>query len=56
MDRRYPQVRQYLGEAYLLKGDMAAAKAQLLAIKRICGTLCEAYEHLAVAIADPTDL
>jgi tetratricopeptide (TPR) repeat protein len=55
-DPRYPQVREYLGEAYLLKGDTAAAKAQLLAIKRICGTVCEAYEHLAVAIADPADL
>ena len=55
-DPHYAQVREYLGEAYLLKGDTAAAKAQLLAIKRICGTVCEAYEHLAVAIADPADL
>jgi len=55
-DPGYPQVREYLGEAYLLKGDMAAAKAQLVAIKGICGTVCEAYEHLAVAIADPADL
>jgi hypothetical protein len=35
---------------------MAAAKAQLRAIKGICGTTCEAYEHLAVAIADPADI
>jgi tetratricopeptide (TPR) repeat protein len=55
-DPHYAQVREYLGEAYLLKGDAAQAKAQLAAIKGICGTTCEAYEHLAVAIADPADL
>jgi len=56
LDPHYAQVREYLGEAYLLKGDMAGAKAQLQAIKQICGTVCEAYEHLAVAIADPADI
>ena len=55
-DPHYAQVREYLGEAYLIKGDVARAKAQLAAIKAICGTTCEAYEHLAVAIADPADL
>src|SRR5438105_2134275 len=55
LDPNYAQVREYLGEAYLIKGDMAAAKAQLTAIKGICGTLCEAYEHLQIAIADPSD-
>jgi tetratricopeptide (TPR) repeat protein len=56
LDPHYAQVREYLGEAYLIKGDTAGANAQLLAIKQICGTVCEEYEHLAVAIADPTDL
>jgi len=56
IDPHYPQVREYLGEAYLLKGDTARAKAQLQAIKGICGTVCESYEHLAVAIADPADI
>jgi tetratricopeptide (TPR) repeat protein len=56
LDPRYPQVREYLGEAYLLKGDIKDAKAQLQAIKGICGTLCESYEHLEVAIADPHDI
>ena len=55
-DPRYAQVREYLGEAYLLKGDTAGAQAQLRAIKGICGTVCESYEHLAVAIADPADI
>jgi tetratricopeptide (TPR) repeat protein len=56
LDPQYAQVREYLGEAYLLKGDMAAAQAQLQAIKQICGSVCEEYQHLAVAIADPTYL
>jgi tetratricopeptide (TPR) repeat protein len=56
LDPQYAQVREYLGEAFVIKGDMAAANAQLQAIKQICGTVCEEYEHLAVAIADPTDL
>jgi Flp pilus assembly protein TadD len=56
LDPHYAQVREYLGEAYVLKGDTARARAQLQAIKQICGTVCEAYEHLAVAIADPADL
>src|SRR5215831_20483083 len=56
LDPHYAQVREYLGEAYLVKGDMASATAELQAIKHICGTTCEAYEHLAVAIADPADL
>ena len=55
LDPHYAQVREYLGEAYLTKGDVAAAKAQLAAIRQICGTVCEAYEHLAVAIASPSD-
>ena len=56
LDPHYAQVREYLGEAYLIKGDLVAAKAQLRAIKGICGTTCEAYEDLQVAIADPADL
>ena len=56
LDPHYAQVREYLGEAYLVKGDTASAKAQLVAIKQICGSTCEAYEHLAVAIANPADL
>ena len=56
LDPHYAQVREYLGEAYLIKGDTANAKAQLQAIKQICGTVCDEYEHLAVAIANPRDL
>jgi len=52
LDPRYAQVREYLGEAYVVKGDMARAKAQLRKIKAICGTQCEEYEDLAKAIAE----
>src|SRR6266550_3319280 len=54
MDRRYAQVREYLGEAYVVKGDISNAKAQLHAIKGICGMGCEQYKHLAEAIAAPS--
>ena len=50
LDPHYAQVREYLGEAYVIKHDMGRAKAQLAAIKAICGTGCEEYEDLAKAI------
>jgi tetratricopeptide (TPR) repeat protein len=56
LDPHYAQVREYLGEAYLIKGDLPNAQAQLRAIKGICGTTCEAYQDLQVAIADPARL
>ena len=52
LDPRYAQVREYLGEAYVIKGDIASAKAQLGVIKAICGTGCEEYAHLAQAITN----
>ena len=53
---RYAEVREYLGEAYVIKGDITAAKEQLRTIEGICGTHCEQYQHLADAIADPSKL
>ncbi len=51
-DPRYAQVREYLGEAYVIKGDLASARYQLRKIKTICGnTECEEYEDLEKAIA-----
>ena len=52
LDPRYAQVREYLGEAYVIKGDLANARYQLRKIKTICGnTECEEYEDLEKAIA-----
>jgi tetratricopeptide (TPR) repeat protein len=52
LDPNYAQVREYLGEAYVIKGDLASANYQLGQIKTICGnTECEEYEDLEKAIA-----
>jgi tetratricopeptide (TPR) repeat protein len=52
LDPNYAQVREYLGEAYVIKGDLASARSQLRKIKTICGnTECEEYEDLEKAIA-----
>jgi tetratricopeptide (TPR) repeat protein len=57
LDPNYSQVREYLGEAYVIKGDIPRAEEQLHAIKKICGgTTCEEYQNLAVFIADPAKL
>ncbi|MBV8776569.1 MAG: hypothetical protein JO258_05160 [Alphaproteobacteria bacterium] len=51
-DPHYALVREYLGEAYVLKGDVASARYQLRRIRQICGnTACEPYEDLEKAIA-----
>jgi tetratricopeptide (TPR) repeat protein len=57
MDPTYAQVREYLGEAYVLKGKFDLAHEQLDTIAKICGsTDCEEYEDLSKAIADPDAL
>lgn len=43
--------RQYLGEAFLQKGDKAAALGQLDEIAKRCGTMCQDYRLLEDAIA-----
>jgi pentatricopeptide repeat protein len=52
LDPNYAQLREYLGEAYVGKGDIERAREQLRAIEAICGTACEEYEDLAKAIAE----
>lgn len=45
--------RQYLGEAYLQKKDVAKAKLELAEIGRICGSgACQDYRDLAKVIAE----
>jgi tetratricopeptide (TPR) repeat protein len=43
--------REYLGEAYLTKGRVDLAKAELAKIEAIAGTESEQYQELALAIA-----
>ncbi|KPU54047.1 tetratricopeptide repeat family protein [Pseudomonas fluorescens] len=53
LDPQYAQVREYLGEAYVIKGRLDLAQEQLQQIKAICGnTRCEEYQDLAEAIND----
>lgn len=51
LDPKYPLVREYLGEAYVLQGKVDLAKEQLGEIKKLCGTSCESYEDLDHFIA-----
>ncbi|MGE8186175.1 tetratricopeptide repeat protein [Pseudomonas sp. NPDC086278] len=52
LDPQYAQVREYLGEAYVIKGRLDLAQEQLQEIKSICGNTCEEYQDLAEAIND----
>ena len=46
-DAKLTSTRQYLGEAFLQKGDKAAAREQLATIASLCGTDCADYRALA---------
>ena len=53
LDPNYPQVREYLGEAYVIEGKFDLAKDQLSTIEKICGsTDCQYYGELAKALDD----
>jgi tetratricopeptide (TPR) repeat protein len=51
IDPNFTKARQYLGEAFLQKGDVAKAKEQLMEIADRCGGPCDDYELLVKAIA-----
>lgn len=42
---------EYIGEAYLLRGDVAAARRHLDQLEKLCGKTCDEYRDLASAIA-----
>jgi tetratricopeptide (TPR) repeat protein len=44
------KTREYMGEAFLTKGDLANARQQLGEIQKRCGTGCEDYAKLSDAI------
>jgi tetratricopeptide (TPR) repeat protein len=50
LDPAYPQVREYLGEAYVIEGEYDLAREQLATIERICGKDCEFYGELEKAL------
>jgi tetratricopeptide (TPR) repeat protein len=49
-DPNYTLVREYMGEAYLQKGDLVAAREQLGEIEKRCGKGCREYALLAEQI------
>ena len=52
LDPRHRAAREYLGEAYLIVGDLAGAEKQLAALEDICLLPCEEKEDLEKAIGD----
>ena len=53
LDPNYPQVREYLGEAYVIQGKFDLAKDQLATIEKLCGSKdCEYYGELAKALEE----
>ena len=51
LDPNYAQVREYLGEAYVIQGKFDLAKDQLATIEKLCGSKdCEYYGDLADAL------
>lgn len=50
LDPHYAKVREYLGEAYMIKGRPDLAREQLITIKSLCGTGCDEYRDLSAAI------
>jgi tetratricopeptide (TPR) repeat protein len=51
IDPTYVQVREYLGEAYVLQGRLDLARDQLRAIQVLCNGPCEEAEDLETMIA-----
>jgi tetratricopeptide (TPR) repeat protein len=51
LNPNYPQVREYLGEAYVIEGKFELAKDQLSTIEKLCGSKqCTYYQDLANAL------
>ena len=52
LDPRHRGAHEYIGETYLLTGDMAGAQKHLAALREICLLPCEELTDLERAIAD----
>jgi Flp pilus assembly protein TadD len=52
LDPRHKGAHEYIGEAYLIKGDLPKAKEHLAALDKICFFGCEELTDLKKAIAD----
>jgi len=52
IDPRHRGAHEYIGETYLLLGDVASAEKHLAALRSICLLPCEELEDLRQAIAE----
>jgi len=52
IDPRHRGAHEYIGEAYLMTGNLAKAEEHLAALKRACPAVCEEYDDLSKKIAD----
>ena len=51
IDPRHRGAHEYMGEAYLMTGNIAQAEEHLKALDKLCFTPCEEYTRLKRAIA-----
>lgn len=52
LDPKHRGAHEYLGEAYLLVGNLPLAEEQLAKLDKLCFFSCEEYRDLKAAIAD----
>lgn len=52
IDPKHRGAHEYIGEAYLMAGDLAHAEQHLAALDKLCWLPCEEYDDLKAAIAD----
>jgi len=52
IDPKHRGAHEYIGEAYLMAGNLAKAKEHLAALDRLCFFGCEEYSMLKKAIAE----
>jgi tetratricopeptide (TPR) repeat protein len=52
LDPAHRAAHEYIGEAFLVKGDLASAEKHLQALDRLCNKSCEEYEDLDKAITE----
>jgi len=50
-DPNHKSAREYLGELYVITGDMAKAREQLAMLEKLCPSGCEELDDLRKAIA-----
>ena len=51
LDPKHRGAHEYIGEAYLMSGNVAKAKEHLAQLNRLCTLGCEEYSALKMAVA-----